>query len=85
MRGWLLETMRSLAPNAPEHSVNDDPLQVVVRLKTNAQCFARPCSPISCRARSRRSYSSGRFSLKGGIERWISSSPSRMLESTSCS
>ena len=70
---------------AAQRRVNDDPLQVIVRLKKNAQCFARSCVEISRRARSSRAYSAGRLSLKGGTERWISSSPSRMFASTSCS
>jgi len=64
--------------------IHDDPLQVVVRLKPDAQCLARSCVETSWRAHSSRAYSSGWLSLQGGTERWISSSPSRILASTSC-
>jgi len=49
-----------------------------------AWVFASSCVEISRRARSSRAYSSGRLSPKGGMECSISSSPSRMLASTSC-
>src|SRR6185312_8430281 len=88
--GIVIEAIQSArlkveARFAAQSRVDDDPLQVVVRLKTDAQGFVRSCVKISWRARLRRAYSSGRLSLKGGTERLIAASPSRTLESTSCS
>jgi hypothetical protein len=49
---------------ATQRGIDDHPFQVVVRLKADAQCFARSAAAFSWRARSRRAYSSGRISLK---------------------
>jgi hypothetical protein len=46
---------------AAERGVDDDPLQITVSLKANAQCFARSCVEISWRARSSRSYTLAGF------------------------
>jgi hypothetical protein len=50
---------------AAQSRVDDDPLQVVIRRKPDAQGFARSSEAISWRARSRRAWSSGRLTLKG--------------------
>src|SRR5215813_4069630 len=46
---------------ASQGRVNNDPLEIIVRLKPNTQCFARSRADISWRARSRRAYNSGRL------------------------
>src|SRR5215475_6367176 len=74
-----LDGLKVDAGFAPERGIDDDPLQIIVSLKANAQCFSRSSVDISRRARSSRACSSGRLSLSGGTERSSSSSPSLIL------
>jgi len=69
--GFMITLLVFMVWLAAQRRIYDNPLQIVIRLKTDAQRFDRSCAAISWRARSRRRYSSGRLSLKSGTERWI--------------